>query len=201
MDTIRIRGGASLAGTIPIAGAKNAALPLMAASLLTDRTLHLVNLPDLADIGSMQKLLRTHGVAIENGAVLGEMSFDAAAVADTTAPYDLVRRMRASVLVLAPLLARFGRARVSLPGGCAIGTRPIDLHLKALGRLGAEDRPRRRLCRGAGARRSDRRRFRIPDRVGRRDGERDNGREPRPRRDGSQETPRASRRSSTSGAA
>ena len=138
MDTIRIRGGASLTGTIPIAGAKNAALPLMAASLLTDRTLRLVNLPDLADIGSMRKLLRTHGVAIENGAVLGEMSFDAAAVADTTAPYDLVRRMRASVLVLAPLLARFGRARVSLPGGCAIGTRPIDLHLKALGRLGAE---------------------------------------------------------------
>ncbi len=138
MDSIRIRDGTSLTGTIPIAGAKNAALPLMAASLLTDRALHLVNLPDLADIGSMQKLLRTHGVAIENGEVSGEMSFVAAAVADTTAPYDLVRRMRASVLVLAPLLARFGRARVSLPGGCAIGTRPIDLHLSALGRLGAE---------------------------------------------------------------
>ena len=138
MDTIRIRGGRTLSGAIPIAGAKNAALPLMAASLLTDGALHLVNLPRLADIGSMRKLLSTHGVAIENGDASGEVSFDAAAVADTTAPYDLVRRMRASVLVLAPLLARFGRARVSLPGGCAIGTRPIDLHLAALSRLGAE---------------------------------------------------------------
>ncbi len=138
MDTIRIRGGRTLSGAIPIAGAKNAALPLMAASLLTDGALHLVNLPGLADIGSMRKLLSTHGVAIENGNASGEVSFNAAAVADTTAPYDLVRRMRASVLVLAPLLARFGRARVSLPGGCAIGTRPIDLHLAALRRLGAD---------------------------------------------------------------
>ena len=127
-----------LSGVIPIAGSKNAALPLMAASLLTDRTLHLVNLPRLADIGSMQKLLRNHGVAIENGDAFGEMSFDATGVRDTTAPYGLVRRMRASVLVLAPLVARFGRARVSLPGGCAIGTRPIDLHLEALRRLGAQ---------------------------------------------------------------
>ena len=127
-----------LSGVIPVAGAKNAALPLMAASLLTDRTLHLVNLPRLADIGSMQNLLRNHGVAIENGDASGEVSFDAAEVRDTTAPYGLVRRMRASVLVLAPLVARFGRARVSLPGGCAIGTRPIDLHLEALRRLGAE---------------------------------------------------------------
>ncbi len=127
-----------LSGVIPVAGAKNAALPLMAASLLTDRTLHLVNLPRLADIGSMQNLLRNHGVAIENGDASGEVSFDAAQVRDTTAPYALVRRMRASVLVLAPLVARFGHARVSLPGGCAIGTRPIDLHLEALRRLGAE---------------------------------------------------------------
>ena len=127
-----------LSGVIPVAGAKNAALPLMAASLLTDRTLHLVNLPRLADIGSMQNLLRNHGVAIENGDASGEVSFDAAEVRDTTAPYGLVRRMRASVLVLAPLVARFGRARVSLPGGCAIGTRPIDLHLEALRRLGAD---------------------------------------------------------------
>ena len=138
MDSIRIRGGRALRGVIPIAGAKNAALPLMAASLLTDRTLSLVNLPQLVDIGSMQTLLRTHGVAIENGDASGEISFDAAGVLYTTAPYDLVRRMRASVLVLAPLVARFGRARVSLPGGCAIGTRPIDLHLEALRRLGAE---------------------------------------------------------------
>ena len=138
MDSIRIRGGRPLRGAIPIAGAKNAALPLMAASLLTDRALHLVNLPELVDIGSMQTLLRTHGVTIENGDASGEVSFDAAGVRDTTAPYDLVRRMRASVLVLAPLVARFGRARVSLPGGCAIGTRPIDLHLEVLRRLGAE---------------------------------------------------------------
>ena len=138
MDAIRIRGGEPLTGAIPIAGAKNAALPLMAASLLTDRPLHLVNLPRLVDIASMRTLLRTHGVAIENGDATGEMAFDAAAVRDTTAPYELVRRMRASVLVLAPLVARFGRARVSLPGGCAIGTRPIDLHLEALRRLGAE---------------------------------------------------------------
>ena len=138
MDSIRIRGGKALRGAIPIAGAKNAALPLMAASLLTDRALSLVNLPQLVDIGSMQTLLHTHGVAIENGDASGEVSFDAAGVLDTTAPYDLVRRMRASVLVLAPLVARFGRARVSLPGGCAIGTRPIDLHLDALRRLGAE---------------------------------------------------------------
>ena len=138
MDAIRLRGGNSFSGTVPIAGAKNAALPLMAASLLTDEPLRLANLPRVADIGSMKILLRTHGVAIANGDAAGEASFDASGVRDTTAPYDLVRRMRASVLVLGPLVARFGRARVSLPGGCAIGTRPIDLHLEALRRLGAE---------------------------------------------------------------
>ena len=138
MDAIRLRGGNSFSGTVPIAGAKNAALPLMAASLLTDEPLRLANLPRVADIGSMKILLRTHGVAIANGEAAGEASFDASGVRDTTAPYDLVRRMRASVLVLGPLVARFGRARVSLPGGCAIGTRPIDLHLEALRRLGAE---------------------------------------------------------------
>ncbi|MDE0335324.1 MAG: UDP-N-acetylglucosamine 1-carboxyvinyltransferase [Defluviicoccus sp.] len=138
MDAIRLRGGNRFSGTIPIAGAKNAALPLMAASLLTDEPLRLANLPGVADIGSMKNLLATHGVAIANGTAAGEASFDASGVRDTTAPYDLVRRMRASVLVLGPLVARFGRARVSLPGGCAIGTRPIDLHLEALRRLGAE---------------------------------------------------------------
>ncbi len=137
MDAIRLRGGNRFSGTIPIAGAKNAALPLMAACLLTDEPLRLVNLPRVADIDSMKTLLRTHGVAIGDECTGGEVSFDASAVRDTTAPYDLVRRMRASVLVLAPLVARFGRARVSLPGGCAIGTRPIDLHLEALRRLGA----------------------------------------------------------------
>ena len=138
MDAIRLRGGNHFSGVIPIAGAKNAALPLMAASLLTDEPLRLANLPGVADIGSMKNLLLTHGVAIANGEAVGEASFDASGVRDTTAPYDLVRRMRASVLVLGPLVARFGRARVSLPGGCAIGTRPIDLHLEALRRLGAE---------------------------------------------------------------
>ena len=138
MDAIRLRGGNSFSGAIPIAGAKNAALPLMAASLLTDEPLRLANLPGVADIGSMKTLLGTHGVAIANGTAAGEASFDASGVRDTTAPYDLVRRMRASVLVLGPLVARFGRARVSLPGGCAIGTRPIDLHLEALRRLGAQ---------------------------------------------------------------
>ena len=138
MDAIRLRGGNSFSGTVPIAGAKNAALPLMAASLLTDEPLRLEKLPRVADIGSMKTLLRTHGVAIADGEAAGEALFDASGVRDTTAPYDLVRRMRASVLVLGPLVARFGRARVSLPGGCAIGTRPIDLHLEALRRLGAE---------------------------------------------------------------
>ena len=137
MDAIRLRGGNRFFGTIPIAGAKNAALPLMAACLLTDEPLRLVNLPRVADIDSMKTLLRTHGVAIDEEGAGDEVSFDASAVRDTTAPYDLVRRMRASVLVLGPLVARFGRARVSLPGGCAIGTRPIDLHLEALRRLGA----------------------------------------------------------------
>ena len=138
MDAIRLRGGNKFSGAIPIAGAKNAALPLMAASLLTDEPLRLANLPGVADIGSMKNLLRTHGVAVGNENANGEVSLDAWGVRDTTAPYDLVRRMRASVLVLGPLVARFGRARVSLPGGCAIGTRPIDLHLEALRRLGAD---------------------------------------------------------------
>ncbi len=142
MDKILIRGGNRLQGTVPIAGAKNAALPLLAASLLTDDTLSLSNLPDVADIATMVKLLEGHGVTVKaNGAGNGHgraLSLSAAGVTDTTAPYDLVRRMRASVLVLAPLVARFGSARVSLPGGCAIGTRPVDLHLKALAQLGAE---------------------------------------------------------------
>ena len=137
MDAIRLRGGARLRGHIPIAGAKNAALPLMAASLLSDKTLRLDNLPGVYDIRTMARLLQTLGVRVGNEPGARTVSFNAAGVNDTTAPYNLVRRMRASVLVLAPLLARFGRARVSLPGGCAIGTRPIDLHLDALRRMGA----------------------------------------------------------------
>ncbi|HEV2303507.1 MAG TPA: UDP-N-acetylglucosamine 1-carboxyvinyltransferase [Stellaceae bacterium] len=135
MDRIRIRGGAPLDGVIPIGGAKNAALPLMAASLLTSESLSLANLPDLADIATMGKLLAQHGVAMVRRGDICELT--AAGIATTTAPYDLVRRMRASVLVLGPLVARCGHARVSLPGGCAIGPRPVDLHLKGLERLGA----------------------------------------------------------------
>ncbi len=146
MDKIRIIGRQGpLKGAISIGGAKNAALPLMAASLLTDAPLTLSNLPHLADISTMGNLLRALGVEIAlkgdaaNGGAAGRvMSLSARDLGDSVAPYDLVRKMRASVVVLGPLLARTGRARVSLPGGCAIGTRPVDLHLKALSELGAE---------------------------------------------------------------
>ncbi len=145
MERIRIRGGRPLRGVIPIGGAKNAALPLMVASLLTDETLTLGNLPHVADIATLANLLRQHGVtltldgAAANGGHSGRaLSLTADAITSTTAPYDLVRKMRASVLVLGPLLARAGEAKVSLPGGCAIGNRPVDLHLTALEQLGAE---------------------------------------------------------------
>jgi UDP-N-acetylglucosamine 1-carboxyvinyltransferase len=146
MDRIRIVGGHPLRGSIPIGGAKNAALPLMAAAMLTDETLRLTNLPHLADITTMAHLLGQHGVEMSmngdsagNGDCSGRvLDLTARDITNTTAPYDLVRKMRASVLVLGPLLARCGQARVSLPGGCAIGTRPVDLHLKALETLGAE---------------------------------------------------------------
>ncbi len=140
MDQIRIRGGRPLEGSIRISGAKNAALPLMTASLLTDETLTLTNLPFLADITTLVQLLMQHGVQIgmrDSGA--GHvLEMTAKEITSTTAPYDLVRKMRASILVLGPLVARCGEARVSLPGGCAIGTRPVDLHLKGLEALGAE---------------------------------------------------------------
>jgi UDP-N-acetylglucosamine 1-carboxyvinyltransferase len=143
VDKIRITGGVALRGSIPISGAKNAALPLMAASLLTPEKLVLSNIPYLADIITMANLLAQHGVALamqgdKSVASSGRtLSLCAEHVHNFTAPYDLVRTMRASVLVLGPLLARFGQAKVSLPGGCAIGTRPIDLHLKALEQMGA----------------------------------------------------------------
>ena len=142
MDLLRIAGGRPLHGTIRIGGAKNAALPLMAASLLTDDTLTLGNLPHLADITTLANLLVQHGVHIamqgDGGERMGRvLSLTAADITSTTAPYDLVRKMRASVLVLGPLLARCGQALVSMPGGCAIGTRPVDLHLKGLQQLGA----------------------------------------------------------------
>jgi UDP-N-acetylglucosamine 1-carboxyvinyltransferase len=142
MDRIRIRGGVPLEGVIAIGGAKNAALPLMAASLLTAGTLSFENVPNLADIATMSNLLVQHGVSIrigESSATDGRrLDLAAAHITSVTAPYDLVRKMRASVLVLGPLLARCGRARVSLPGGCAIGTRPIDLHINGLRQLGAQ---------------------------------------------------------------
>ncbi len=137
MDRIRIIGGRPLAGDIVIGGAKNAALPLMAAGLLTEERLELANVPRLADIDTMAALLAQHGISVE---AEGRVLRLGGAITDTEAPYDIVRKMRASVLVLGPLLARVGEARVSLPGGCAIGTRPVDLHLKGLEQMGAEIR-------------------------------------------------------------
>ena len=135
MDRIRIRGGRPLSGTIPISGAKNSALKLVAASLLSDQPLRLSNVPALADVDSMAGLLAHMGVTVTRGG--SAMTLDAGTIHDLTAPYDLVRKMRASILVLGPLVARHGQARVSLPGGCAIGTRPVDMHLAALEQLGA----------------------------------------------------------------
>ena len=138
MDSIRILGGAPLQGEIAIAGAKNAALKLMVASLLAEAPLELNNVPQLADVAALARVLEEVGVAIAvDGA---RMTLHAAAIRSTTAPYALVRKMRASVLVLGPLLARCGEARVSLPGGCAIGQRPLDLHVMALEALGASIR-------------------------------------------------------------
>ncbi len=145
MDRIRISGGNELRGTIPISGAKNAALPLMIASLLTSDTLTLENVPHLADVEQLLRILGNHGVDV---AVNGRrerqeegysrtINFTCRTIVDTTAPYDLVSKMRASFWVIGPLLAREGRARVSLPGGCAIGTRPVDLFLDGLQALGA----------------------------------------------------------------
>src|SRR5271167_241967 len=140
MDKIRIRGGRPLSGEIVIGGAKNAGLPLMAAGLLTDERLVLSNVPLLADIQTMAALIAQHGVAVERATNDGRSLSIGGSITNTEAPYDIVRKMRASVLVLGPLLARVGEARVSLPGGCAIGTRPIDLHLKGLEQLGAKTR-------------------------------------------------------------
>lgn len=144
MDRLAITGGFRLEGQIPISGAKNAALPLMCASLLTKDTLTLSNLPHLADIKTLQMLLEGHGVKstiLQDGKKPGEgqvISFETPDITNTVAPYDIVRKMRASILVLGPLLAREGVATVSLPGGCAIGNRPIDLHLKGFEAMGAK---------------------------------------------------------------
>jgi len=146
MDRIRIVGGQRLSGTIPISGAKNATLPLMIASLLTDETLILEKVPRLADVIQLQRILGNHGVDVM---IAGKRPGDdpnqgrtihisAKQIVDTTAPYDLVSKMRASFWVVAPLVARMGEAKVSMPGGCAIGTRPVDLLIMALEKLGAE---------------------------------------------------------------
>jgi len=137
LDKIVIRGGQPLSGEIAISGAKNAALPLMACGMLTDERLVLTNVPQLADIETMAALLRQHGIAVEPASNDGRALSLGGAITGTEAPYDIVRKMRASVLVLGPLLARVGEARVSMPGGCAIGTRPVDLHLTALEQMGA----------------------------------------------------------------
>src|SRR5258707_7207423 len=145
MDRISIVGGQPLHGTIPISGAKNAALPLMIASLLTPDTLILENVPRLADVALLQRILNNHGVDVTvNGKRPGDTAYhgqtlhiSAAHIVDTTAPYELVSKMRASFWVIAPLVARMGEAKVSMPGGCAIGTRPVDLLILALQRLGA----------------------------------------------------------------
>ena len=146
MDRIRIIGGKPLNGSIPISGAKNAALPLLIASLLTEDRLTLKNVPNLADVNLLVRILRNHGVdlAVDGkrpgpASYLGEtFHLTAREIVDTTAPYEMVSRMRASFWVLGPLIARMRQAKVSLPGGCAIGTRPVDLHLMGLKALGAE---------------------------------------------------------------
>jgi UDP-N-acetylglucosamine 1-carboxyvinyltransferase len=146
MERIRIVGGRQLSGSIPISGAKNAALPLMIASLLTPETLTLDNVPRLADVEQLIRILGNHGVdysvngrrEAQDGAYARTINFTAGRIVDTTAPYELVSKMRASFWVIGPLVARMGEARVSLPGGCAIGTRPVDLFIDGMQALGAD---------------------------------------------------------------
>ena len=134
MDRLEITGPSRLTGRVAVSGAKNAALPLLAAGLMAETPLHLANMPQLADTVSMMDLLTHHGLQIDRQP--GAVSLSGSA-SQMDAPYDLVRKMRASILVLGPLLARYGQARVSLPGGCAIGTRPVDLHIRVMQKLGA----------------------------------------------------------------
>src|SRR5574344_1209970 len=138
MNKLLIRGGRRLQGRVAISGAKNAALPEMCAALLTREPVHLVNVPRLHDVRTMRRLLDHMGVSTETHGERGGMSFVAPDDLNPEAPYELVKTMRASVLALGPLLARFGRAKVSLPGGCAIGSRPVDQHIKGLQAMGAE---------------------------------------------------------------
>lgn len=140
MDSLIINGGKRLNGTIRISGAKNASLPLMCASLLTAGKLELLNVPDLADIFTLSQLLSTIGVKVDKTHVADShtIALQADDLKDVVAPYDMVRKMRASILVLGPLLARFGEGKISLPGGCAIGNRPVDLHLSGFEAMGAK---------------------------------------------------------------
>ncbi len=135
MEILRIRGGTRLEGSVPVSGAKNAALPILFAGILSDQPSQLRNVPDLADIKTTLKVLETLGISVTRDG--DRVGLHAKQLSSIEAPYDLVRTMRASVLVLGPLLARAGEARVSLPGGCAIGARPVDFHLSALEKLGA----------------------------------------------------------------
>jgi UDP-N-acetylglucosamine 1-carboxyvinyltransferase len=138
MDKLRIIGGRSLKGEVTISGAKNAALPELCASLLTAEPVTLINVPRLRDVATMRHLLDNMGVKTETHGERGGITLQAADPIKAEAPYELVKTMRASVLVLGPLLARYGRARVSLPGGCAIGSRPVDQHIKGLQAMGAD---------------------------------------------------------------
>jgi UDP-N-acetylglucosamine 1-carboxyvinyltransferase len=138
MDKLLIRGGKRLHGTVQISGAKNAALPEICAALLTEEPVHLKNVPRLQDVATMRRILESMGVKCETHGERGGMSFTAPDCIEPFAPYDLVKTMRASVMTLGPLLARFGHAKVSLPGGCAIGARPVDQHIKGLQAMGAE---------------------------------------------------------------
>ncbi len=145
MKKLLVRGGKKLDGSVQIAGAKNAALPLMVASILTDETLTLTNVPHVSDISTMANLLVNLGIEVQLDGMDKDFGnqgraviFDAKNISNPVAPYELVRKMRASIFILGPLLARLGKAKVSLPGGCAIGTRPVDLHLKAMEKLGAK---------------------------------------------------------------
>ncbi|HTI16159.1 MAG TPA: UDP-N-acetylglucosamine 1-carboxyvinyltransferase [Trinickia sp.] len=138
MDKLAIEGGRTLSGEIRVSGAKNAALPILCASLLAAEPIELENVPDLKDVRTMLKLLKQMGVRVEMSG--NAVSLNAAHVDNPVAPYDLVKTMRASILVLGPLVARFGAAKVSLPGGCAIGARPVDQHIKGLAAMGADIR-------------------------------------------------------------
>lgn len=138
MDKLAIQGGARLSGEVRISGAKNAALPILCAGLLTAEALHLGNLPQLKDISTSLKLLNHIGMQMEPNDPPGEVTLQASTLSRLEAPYELVKTMRASILVLGPMLARCGEAMVSLPGGCAIGSRPVDLHIKGLQAMGAE---------------------------------------------------------------